>query len=437
MKDHDDINRLLSDASAPEPRRELRKDFTEQIVAELRANSTPPKKGSLMFRLFHKPALVALLISLVVAIGGSTYAATNGFTVPFNLKNIFGYSETSQDDGSQVLSVQLQNCSRASMYRADDVPTEGRRLYVRIKDNATITTEEALKYVQGYCESLAANPKYVEQMNSMLTALGSAYTPSVASGRVTKIDGDIVMLSSTYAVDSESNETQTVESRIRINNETSIESDFKAVSRDAVRVGQFITALGAIDTYSVQDSRDIRAEMMRYIYIASDELAYYYEPSAVSLAEASLERVAPCSESARFCNWLDVAKRPYSPSELDDGQREAYDFLSQNYNNELTQIPLRLTETPEGSPGYQKLLSVFTPELTESMFYAYGANPIMCAQSPFSEMRFSKPNLADGNYSTVVLGRLEDGDTQAYAEVIYDPASKRISSINCTAEIDL
>ena len=145
---------------------------------------------------FWKKPLVAVLagVVLVAAVGGTTYAATDGFTKPFSLNNIFGYKETETEQG-RIVQVKTDNCSSVALTSA--ASTSDRTLYFRIAKDAKISTDDALKYVQGYCESLRQPvlPEVYTRLEKRDPARNTPSTLLATNGTVTRADAGTITIS--------------------------------------------------------------------------------------------------------------------------------------------------------------------------------------------------------------------------------------------------
>lgn len=300
------------------PRRALSVDFTAQVVSEITAYPNTPRKEPLMKRLFARPAAVVAAVALVVLLGGTSYAITDGFTKTPDFSRIFGYSQTQEASGDRVLAVATTDCSAVKTV-ADSSNGTDRTLYFRVKKDTNIPNDDVLKFVQGYCEYQQAG---------------------LSSGEP---DGSLT---------------------------------------------------GNIKFYSENYAR----------------------------LSPQLQRVAPCGDSpSTFCDYKDAA--PTKSSATPNGEK-ALAFITKAY---------REYEPQAGTDaGKQAFKAYTTPELAAKLDRNYAADTVMCSQGPVENLTFGSPTKqANDRYSVALRASFTGGSPFTLADVTYDPALDKITSIDC------
>lgn len=435
------IDELLEQTSAPEPRRDLRPNFAASIVADLKAQPTASRKEPLFMRIVHKPALLVLALALTFVLGGTAYAGTDGFTKPFDFKNIFGYSVTTQDDGSRVVRIATSDCDSASFVDGNDELSLDAELYLRTKPESTISLDNVLQYAQGYCENISNR---IAMQNIVATIvreqkLETAMTTLI--GKIVSIDANsLEVVYDVYASVDDPTVFEQESVTANFGNDTIVTRVYKPSRPSELMVGDTIHAYAKSNLVG---EGQIDYEL-RYINVQSDAESLFL--SLQSDLATELERVISCSENqSRFCSWEHEVKKDYDTSSLTAIEAEASMFVKNAYE------PYFEGGNPPGYDGSGNEVDQYTAVLsrrkafieehtTEDLAYAIeqtqGIDPIVCSMNAPRNPRFSRPLSFAGNQVIVLINNF-NGEDEALAEITYNPVLKKISSITCVSELRL
>jgi hypothetical protein len=423
------IDELLRQARTPEPRREVSANFTDRVVTELKAPPRAPRKESFIMQLVHKPILATVLAaSLIIAIGGTTYAVTDGFTKPFDFGNIFGYREQTQPDSSKVVTIQTTDCSRAELFDTSKTPSVSDQLYLRIPDNSDLSTEDALRFVQGYCERTLNQPKYIQLFDRFYNDTIQD-VPTYFAGEVESIKNNKIRVKS-------ASQYFSVFTDVTITNDTQIENDFEPAVLTAIKPGQSVIGWHTQKSDEAYDALDDQNTAIGDgFYVNALSAAEGYFSRTAFMQEDQMERVTPCqNDASKFCSWSEETQRDFDVSTLKGDALEAYQFVSKAYSDYM-RIDERVDEYGllDGQPPetLEKFKQNTTPELAKSFEVSYGYDPVTCLQSDILEPRFSRPVEFAGKQVLVLSGHFEESTPESYAEITYDPAIDKITSISC------
>lgn len=145
------IEKLLARSDGPRPRRRLRIDFTQQVIA--RVSEHPPKRGwsrvleIKYMKFFTKPALASAAIVLAVVAGGTAYAAVGGWP---GIAAIFG-GQQKLPNGDRIVKVDTQNCNYASAFTMTAQDKSQHTIYYKVKADSKLTNDQVVQTVRGNC----------------------------------------------------------------------------------------------------------------------------------------------------------------------------------------------------------------------------------------------------------------------------------------------
>ncbi len=144
------IDELLATSASAKPRRALRADFTNQITHHIASH--PRKTGVLVIwersimKFFTKPALAIATVGATLAIGGTAYAAIDGW----NISALFG-GQQNLPGGDRIVRVDTDNCTYISALNFLTHNTEPNTLYYKVKANSKLTNEQVVQMARGNC----------------------------------------------------------------------------------------------------------------------------------------------------------------------------------------------------------------------------------------------------------------------------------------------
>ncbi len=418
-----DIDKLLGQA-LPRPRRELSSDFTARVVAELKAQPTASQKGTEKMKFRHAPLIAGIAAMILIGIGGGVaYAATSGFTKPFDLKNIFGYQETVQPDGKRVVAIKTTNCSTsdAAADAADQV------MWFRLKDGATISTDEMLRWTEGYCESIT-QPNF----NTLLAERGitDEIIGFLASGKVVakNTDGGL-KISQHYDFDG-----STEVSDFTLLGNAPVVIGTAESSLASVKVGDTIEFL----TTSVEDAEGVSAASSTIVYLRvltpNEQL---FDSKHEEFAK-QVERVQPClQDSGAYCAY------GFAGESSDKEVNEAKEYVKHAYGEYWQNSKVPNIDTPGDWESNRKAFkdTYTTDKAAKYLERPVNADPILCAQNGVTNTVYSSGSpVRNGHLITVPVIRsypMEDGSThtEVFADATYDTRAGKISALTCTIEM--
>ena len=437
-----DIDDRLQQAAERFDTRQVPDDFTARVLAEIRANpNTKPKKGLLM-NLLQKPVIAVAVAALVILGGGTTYAATDGFTKPFNLNNIFGYQDLTDNNGAKIIRVKTSNCDSTPNPAAQS-GTSDRDMYFRIKDAKAASTEQFTRWVQGYCEQYQYDLKNGD-INSVLAEYDSrnldGSKPPYVSNLVTE-SGLLGVVPEDKAVS-----ISWIEAPANSHNANAYGVvDPEVVIRDWKGDNLKFSDLKS-DRYASVVFREAKQDQLNdqavYIYQSSSN-GTFYQKNREKIAK-SVERVLPCkSHKSGYCTTKQATA-------IESGKERAVDTRKKDQNSKAEQAVSAIEQaygwynlTMPGS-DHQTLVQSFgerytTPELASSLLRPAPYDTIMCVQQAPGEGQwysFLEPQVS-GNLVTVVLraNATEDLEAMGLGEVTYDTTKGKISSIDCSPDM--
>lgn len=154
MKNIRDIDTLLSTQAAPKPKRELRPDFTAQIMATLKENPQPRRRAWWQRYLqFHKQAAAFASIAVLLVVTATAYATTDGFTQLPSFLNIRHAEQQTLKTGERIITIDTQGCKLVEWDETAKKLIASDRTYLyRVKSGSSITNDQVAQMVQGKCE---------------------------------------------------------------------------------------------------------------------------------------------------------------------------------------------------------------------------------------------------------------------------------------------
>lgn len=429
------VENRLRNASQPQPRRQLSNSFTSEIVAEIKTHPHAPKRENIFMKLRQKPAIVAaVLVAVIVFGGGTTYAATDGFTKPFNLSNIFGYKESKSNTGEQLVVVQLNDCSSAQITTQPQQVNPDRELMFRVKQGATETTDDLLKYVQGYCESYRqelnqqATIKRIEKLEAANVGPATMANNPAAEGNMTNTTGTIKAVS-----------TSSLTMTYPYGEGDSFDVVYSKLSPKLVVEGPGATKLTDLqkgDTAFVIDRvGSDGSQTLLFVKRASGELAYY--TALAQKSDIPFERVVKCDTDASGVCTLDTAPthgapQNYTPPKktnggssdastaIDDGVRTI-----QTAYQEYFQQP-----TAAGKEAF--ITKYADTPLATALRQPAPYDPIMCVQQGPVGLEFGDARTDTGTVTVTVYAAASAGiPKRALLDVTYSTQYKKITAIDC------
>lgn len=419
-----DLDELLRSSSAPRPRRELSSNFTATVVSTLKAHPQKRQKESRFMKLIHSPVFAVVAAAILLIGGGTAYAATDGFTKPFDLKNIFGYQKIVQPDGRRVLTIKTANCSTGTA-DAQTATTSDRMLYYRLND-ASLVESEVLDFLQGYCEyyhSIMSSDR-IDPRDYMEPREGYTYD----AGKVIAVKGNTITIKSTTPVVTTdyTKTNSTIMLGAAETNKTIEAGDFLNFVYDDTKPGN---PLRVVERYS------------KY-YTFYQDAAYSRQSGTPSLWD-KLQRVEPCQQDgkAQFCDYGSKTANTSDSSEA----KEAVSTIKTAYDTYIKDLA---SDRPVGSEepadddwperfanARKQFYTVTTQKLAQTLSEAsFGADTILCTQNwtnEITQMSYGAPMVA-GLTVTVPISRPNvENKVVPFVDVTYSLETKKIVSIDC------
>ena len=144
-----DIEQLLARGTAT-PRRQLRGDFTKNIVNYLDEHPRPTKmsciKELLFMKYYTKPIVAVFSIVTLAAAGSTAYAAVGGWP---GIEAMFAGQK--KVENARVVKVDTKNCKITSAFSITSKDQQN-TYYYQIKDSSKLTNAQVVQMVKGYCE---------------------------------------------------------------------------------------------------------------------------------------------------------------------------------------------------------------------------------------------------------------------------------------------
>lgn len=399
MKDNDDMLR----AALPRPARELSSNFSARVVAELKAHDTESQKEYTPMKFRLAPMIATIVAAVIVLVGGGvTYAATDGFTKPFNLENIFGYKTVTEPNGGKVLAVQTANCTVGAV----DAPkgNADQTLYFRLKQ---VSEADAMRWLQGYCESISAETFYSTLRDTYMTT-----DNTVSSGVVTS--------ATDRTIDITDDETRT---NVQFAITASTKIDRSSHTSNTFTAGDYVTV--------VTVSNDSATPQVAQYIIHQSSNAKFYTDNAEKY-RAGMDRVQPCGDT--FC-----AYGSGSPDSSDTSQ-EAVAFIMNAYEPYQTSLEVMSDDwLDQLTRAKQAFYQHTTAQLATKLERTYAVDPIICAQNVVPGIiSYGTPIMQGTNVIVPVVHRRSDADQnpRVFADVSYSLVQKKIVSIDCTQHLD-
>ena len=427
------------------PKRELSANFTGTVVAEIKTHPYETKKEKQKMIIFKKP-LIAVFAALIVlgAMTGTTYAATDGFTKPFDMRNIFGYREMTLSDGSKVVRVKTSECSAVTYLNEGDHPVSDNDLYIRQKPNSPLSSQDVLKYVQGYCETEQEGLQYIDVAKKY-----DAQYPGDKGYRL-EFGGGIVAAKTAATITVRRSEVtaqgqqRDVKEVLTYTDASTLESlGHKSLRRDDIEVGRLLTTIALTKGSEKQ---------LLYAHQSTAAQTIYEQhrlDSSVSGSDAYgkyLERIMPCSTNkSGFCAWKQQTTTDTGGT-IEDIQVERQKASTRYENEQKSKINGAAAHIAElfttysqnaTNEGLTVFLSEVTPELRQTLTQEHGYNPITCSQSDFASISFGAPIVENGIMKVAMFGAFEGGPSRSVSEISYDMNKGKVANITCSADLGL
>ena len=413
------IDELLAQVNVPEPRRELSSDFVAQVVTELRAHPSAPRKESLLMQMFHKPLIATLAVVLsVLIIGGSAYAATDGF----KFLNVFFGAITSQTDGSTILRLDTKSCDVAHLTTGTSADTTS-SVYYRIAKDSKLSYQEVATVLQGQCEISAIE----DASTVMATRVADQYHSndntstdvSLVDGVVKSLSSDSITVTTNYSIAAnQSGKTNTFivdPAAVKIDSYGGTSLTYAELKKgDHISLISYIT--GSIDSN--------QPKLAGYIQRHSDTIAKSVKINAKEGVDFT--RVSPCAnDSKKYCavggnDPLFTAEnlKTTDVASLMATVQSVYD----KYVAEAT--------TPYAADHFYGFT---TPELTKTLKAGgYDYDPITCYQQIPTSVKIER-NAAASNPLSFQGSVYQDATKYSSFTVTLDATTHDIANIACNS----
>lgn len=198
-----DLERMLRKYTLT-PRRELKKDFTKNIVNYLDEQPRQTRRSSikelLFMKYYTKPVFAVFAIVVLAAVSGTAYAAVGGWP---GIEALFGGEK--KVENARVVKVDTKNCKITSAFNVGSQNQQNDAYYFKVKDNSQLTNDQVVQMVKGYCEldrTAEASLDVIAELNKNplnKDAVVGGYIDSI----VTAVSGSSISIESTMPIDDE------------------------------------------------------------------------------------------------------------------------------------------------------------------------------------------------------------------------------------------
>lgn len=436
MNNLEDIEHILKQTTAPQPRRELRSDFTSQALSRIAQGPKPPRRPWWQQYLqFHKPATVLAGVAVLVLLGGSTYAATDGFTrlpIFFNVKQS---QVKTLESGDKIVSVDTQDCSIEHWNPTTQRLESNDRTYLyRLKANSSLTIEQMSQMVQGNCEFAAQTKNGVRQSAlEIYLATHPEDNGSLAGGFANEIITNITADSLTTRGKVQYNgviKSYSLAFR-HIAKDVLVTENGGAISWDSLSVGDSIAYVYRASGNALSNSEttppwNLNTDETTLVYVEknSANIQSYFDYTVHSGMD--FEEVVPCDHGQDgYCAKYGPVPPPRT--ELDDSAASIsiQDAVMYHNNTFATSDPAAIRELQ------QKTLSLFTPEISAKIKVSPKHNYLTCGRDmPSFFTPQNAKRLDDSRLSRAVLFTAQDG-SQFTVTYVANTHNNHITAIQC------
>lgn len=438
-----DLDQRLESASRT-PRRKLSSDFTARIVADITAHPNgAPRKESLFMHITKRPAFIIALFAVVLLGSGTSYAATSGFTKPFNFKNIFGYQETIDSEGARIIRVQTANCNSTATSNSSASKSD-RELTFRVREGASIKAEEAQRWTQGYCENyvyLKDNFNIFEKLAKRDSRNQVASDSNGFQSNLITSDGYLGLpASSKRAISLVSTDAKTNAQNADFYGQLESGSQITDWKKKALKYEDLIGGRYAIVISRLTGSEGLSdADPAVYVYQASKDETFFIKNRNVM--DKKIERVVPCSsDTSKYCSIKESTKQtstPKKPTTNNTPIENTYKKLTTNQETKRAATMIKkaykdLDATSDWYSGRKAFINKYaTPELAKALGRPAPMDTIMCVQNAPGTLGFTSPQRNGDTVTVIVTGQFEAESKMQLAEVSYSIPLQKITSIDC------
>ncbi len=376
MKSNEDIELLLSSQAAPKPKRNLRPDFTQRLVLDLRENPKPKRRPWWQQYLpFHTPATAFASIAVVVILSGTAYATTDGFTKLPSFLNIRHAKEQTLANGDRLLSIDTQDCKIEQWDETEKKLVASDRTYLyRLKAGSTMTADQVAQMLQGKCEFEAQTSSGIRQSAlAAYTATHPADKNSLVGGYANEIITAITSHSlSTHGEVQYNGSLKKYDLTFRtISPDVIVTEGSQSIGWGDLRVGDSIAYVyratdGALDGAETTPTWELPTNEATIVYVEKNSpnvRAYFDYTTYYGIA---FEEVVPCQDGL---NGYCAKYGPLAPprTELDNSPasvaiQDAYMYLSNSYGQYINS-----TNPAAAKDLRRKFVESFTPELAKTI----------------------------------------------------------------------
>lgn len=364
-----DVDAELHEAVQIGPRHELPANFTSSIVAELKAHPRP-RKENIFMKFVHSPVLIAAAVVGVLALGGTTYATTDGFKF---LNVLFG-STTTLGDGSKIVKLDTKSCATVDYSPSTDgsYSNADHAVYYKLTPNSKLHSKDLAQVVQGECElTKTINDQYesvINKVNALYEGKAiSAINSNFADNTVESISSDKMTVRTLYKVGigivDEKNVFPVDQSKIVI-----VDVAGNTLKFADIKIGDHI----ALATVAQRDEQPSSEQLVAYIQKHSANISIALATEGAYGKE--FVRVAPCQgKNGEFCSVNGVDSLFDSAALSGAASGQINQVIQTAYNQYIAEAT-----TPLGREHFSQYLTPEFKKFINANNFEY--DPITCYQ---------------------------------------------------------
>lgn len=436
MSDIDDFLHNLR----PNPRRGLNPDFTKRVITEVQERpltdsfTTTCKKVIAMN--VRKPTIVvASFVAMLIVLGGTAYATTEGFTqLPSFLSAIFRSDTPVADtDGDRIVTIDTKVCTIEHWDEAaQQLSRENSTFYYLIHKSSKLTNEQVTQMVQGNCE-FADVTTADRGVMAELEQLNSANKNSIIGGYVN--DKITVLTPTSLSLRTEMNyngEIKTIDSTYTHIDPAVIVADSSGkLMWDNLKVGDSVAVKYRASGDALAHSESILSwqndtEHMTVVYVyknspnvaASFDYTKYYG--------IDFEQVIPCTgKPSGYC----PAYGPIEPprTELDNSAasmviQDTYMFYENSFSRYLS--------IAEAGKLREKALANISSDLAMIIAATPLYDGLVCGREQPKYTTAQNAKISGSTLTRDIILTYQDG-SDITATVVADTTTNKITAIQC------
>lgn len=299
-----DVEQLLTKRSI-QPKRELQKDFTKNIISHL--DEHPRQRGVFTIKelfsmkLYTKPVFAVLAVITLAVTGGTTYAAVGGWPA---IEALFGGQQ--EVENARVVKVDTKHCSITSAFNVTSQDQQQDAYYYKIKNDSRLTNEQVVQMVQGFCElgqSSQASLDIAAELNKN-PLNKNAVVGGYVDSEVTAVSASSISIQSNIPIGSEvKTVTQTFS---HIDPQVIVYEGPARLTLGDIKVGDHVSvayrASGKTPTPSEINPMDIDPNQQVIVAVAKNSKNLTAAINYQKYNGKEFEQVIPCSEdSSGYC----------------------------------------------------------------------------------------------------------------------------------------